>query len=195
MRIDAESLDDRSTYALITSMLIPRPIAWVGTRSGAGVDNLAPFSYFMGVSSRPPLVAISVAHGRNGALKDTARNLLDTRVCTISVGSWSQLEALHASSASFPPEISEFEALNIPMLPGERVQAPRVAEAKVAFEATLHQTLSLPSNHLFLLEVIAYHLVEEVLTEGKVDPAKLDPIARLGLAYAPLGPVKLLPRV
>lgn len=195
MRIDAESLDERSTYALITSMLIPRPIAWVGTRASDGTDNLAPFSYFMGVCSSPPILAVSIAHGRGGKLKDTARNLLASGAATVSVASWSQLEALHASSAAYPPEVSEFDAVGIAKLEAERVAAPRVAEAKVCFEVVVHEVVPLPSAHLFLLRVLAYHVDESVLVEGRVDPAKLAPIGRLGLAYAPIGAAKVLPRV
>lgn len=193
MFLDPAALDKPATYALLTSVIVPRPIAWVGTRGPEGVDNLAPFSYFMGVASEPPLVAISVSRGRAGALKDTARNLLQTQECTISVVSAALLEPMHQSSAPYPPEVSEFAAVGLSPAPGVRVQAPRVAEARAALEAVLYQAHDLGNTHLFVLRVVGYHLPEAGLQGGKVPIEQLDPVARLGSAYATLGPEVVLP--
>src|SRR5262245_30341454 len=137
MERDPASMSVRDVYALMTSMLIPRPIAWTGTRGRDGVDNLAPFSYFMGVSSRPPAIAISVARAGKGLLKDTARNILETGEFTVSLASVAQAEALNQTSARFPPEISEFEAVGLRAVPGLRVAAPRPAEALATMECRL----------------------------------------------------------
>ena len=84
MVINPAEMDALGAYKLATSLLVPRPIAWVGSRAADGTDNLAPFSYFMGVSTRPPSIAISVARGRKGVLKDTASNILETEVVIAS---------------------------------------------------------------------------------------------------------------
>jgi len=192
MRIEAHSLDKKGTYFLMTSVLVPRPIAWVGTRAATGVDNLAPFSYFMGVSSDPPLVAISVARGRRGALKDTCTNLLQTERCTISVVSAALLEPMHASSAPHPPEVSEFDVLGLEVVDAGN-GAPRPARARVAMECSLHSAQDLGSTHLLVLRVTAYVLEDGLLVDGRVPVERLEPVARLGGNYALLGEEITLP--
>lgn len=177
----------------MTSALVPRPIAWVGSRSADGVDNLAPFSYFMGVSSDPPMMAISVARGRRGALKDTCRNLLETERCTVNIVSAPMLEAMHASSAPHPPEVSEFEAAGVELVEGGN-GAPGVAGARVRFECRLHSAQDLRSTHLLLLEITAYELDDALVVDGRVLVEGLAPVGRLGGTYALLGEEITLPR-
>ncbi len=197
MHIHADTLDGRDTYFLLTSLLVPRPVAWTATRSAEGQDNLAPFSYFMGVGSRPPRVAISVARGRGGALKDTARNLLETGQATISICSMAQLEAMHATSAPHGPQVSEFDVAGLTPVPATQVAACRPAQAGVSLEVTLDQTLDLGDVHLFVLRVLGVEVREDWLLPGespRLDVAQLDPVARLGGTYAPLGSEIVLPR-
>ena len=186
MRIEAPSLDKKATYFLMTSALVPRPIAWVGTRSADGVANLAPFSYFMGVSSDPPLVAISVARGRRGALKDTCRNLLEVKRCTISIVSADLREAMHASARPFPPEVDEFAETGLEVVEGGN-GAPGVAAARVRLECSVHSVEDLGSVHLFVLRVTAWELDDAIVEEGRVLVEGLEPVARLGGSYALLG--------
>lgn len=196
MRIDPDSLRVVEVYRLMTSALVPRPIAWVGTRSREGVDNLAPFSYFMGVSSRPPALAISVSRRAGGLLKDTARNILETGVFTVSIAGVAQAVALNATSADLPPDQSEFALAGLVPLDGERVAAPRPAEAAVSFECALQHALDLDSTHLIVGQVRLLHLDDAVIgPDGLVDAARLDPLARLGGAdYAGLGEIFRLKR-
>jgi flavin reductase (DIM6/NTAB) family NADH-FMN oxidoreductase RutF len=186
MEIDPSALDRTAAYRLLTTALVPRPVAWVGTRSSAGVDNLAPFSYFMGVSTTPLLVAFSAARLRDGARKHTASNLLDTGVCTLSIPEQADLDVMHASSA--PWEGSEFEALELARVDGVVVAAPRPAQVRVAMEGRLHQHLDLGQVDLFLVEVVHFHVDDALWTKGLVDPHGFDPVARLGGEfYAALG--------
>ena len=185
--IDVAALDRTQAYRLLTTALVPRPVAWVGTTSPGGVDNLAPFSYFMGVSTEPLRVAFSAARLRDGARKDTANNLLATGACTVSIPEQADLDAMHASSASW--EGSEFVAVGIAAVRGERVDAPRPASARVSLECRLDRHLDLGQADLFLLEVLAAHVAPELLVEGhQVDDHAFDPVARLGgELYAALG--------
>ena len=194
MHIDPEELDKRHAYRLLTSLLVPRPIAWVGTRSADGVDNLAPFSFFNGVSSQPPIVSVSVSRGRGGVLKDTARNVLARGELSISMVSMPQIHQMHQSSASYPSDVSEFEALRIEAAACERIDAPRPAQALVTMECRLHDAIDLGSTHLVLARVIAYEIAEVVFKEGVVDVKALNPVGRLGGNYAGLGDVLDLPR-
>jgi len=196
MELDPATLHARDVYAWMTSLLVPRPIAWTGTRSAAGAENLAPFSYFMGVSSRPPALAISVSRGPKGVLKDSARNILETGVFTVSIVSASLAVSMNATSAAFPPEVSEFTACGLTPVMGVKVAAPRPAEAKVGMECRLWHALDLESTHLFVGEVLLFHVDPSVIgADGLVDTAALDPLARLGgPQYATLGGIFSLPR-
>ena len=195
MKIAATDLDTKAAYYLMTSLLIPRPIAWTGSRSTEGVDNLAPFSYFMGVSSAPPALAISVARGRGGRLKDTASNILDTGAFTVSIVSQDIAAAMNQTSAPFAPEQSEFEATGLTPVNGDRVAAPYPAEAKISLECELIHSHDLGSTHLLVGEVVLFHLQDDLLKDGRVDARALDPVARLGGAeYAKLGDLFRLDR-
>ncbi len=192
-RFDPDAMDPAAVYQLMISAIIPRPIAWVGTRDTAGASNLAPFSYFMGVGSAPPLVAISVARARGGVLKHTARNVLDTREFSVSIPSVRDLDAMHACSAAWPE--SEFDAVGIAAAPGVHISAPRPASAACTLECVLHTALDLDSTHLFIGRVVQILVDDAVLQDGVIDPVRLDPIARLGGdGYAELGPRHARPR-
>lgn len=178
MRIDPSSLDKAAAYRLLISAILPRPIAWIGSIGGDGRDNLAPFSYFMGVASQPPMLAVSISRGRAGALKDTARNLLDTGEFTVSIPEEAELDAMHRSSAPFPE--SEFDAVGIPRAASERVRAPRPATARVSFECRVVQALDLGQVHLFVGEILLAHVADALWEEGTVRLADFHPVARLG---------------
>jgi flavin reductase (DIM6/NTAB) family NADH-FMN oxidoreductase RutF len=194
MRIAAADLDKRSSYFLLSSVVVPRPIAWIGTR-GAGSDNLAPFSFFMGVSARPPRVAVSIARGRRGVLKDTLVNLLETQVCTISLVDSAHLAAMHHSSAGFAPDTDEFTAVDVPKGQGHEVDAPYVADAPSILECRLVSAQDLGDVHLCVLEVVQFHVADRAwdAAAGMAQVAELDPVGRLGGTYATLGPEQRLP--
>lgn len=191
MQLDPQHAHPRDLYRLMTSLIVPRPIAWTGTRSAASVNNLAPFSYFMGVTNRPPALAISVARLAGGALKDTARNILETGVFTVSIVSRPQAEAMNATAATLPPEVSEFDAAGLEVLDGDRVAAPRPAVARASMECKLWRALDLDSVHLIVGEILLFHVDDALLNaDGGVSARGLDPISRLGgLDYADLGDI------
>jgi len=192
-QFDPDAMDPGSTYQLMISAIVPRPIAWVGTLGADGVANLAPFSYFMGVGSAPPLVAISAARARGGVLKHTARNVLATREFSVSIPSVRDLDAMHACSAAWPE--SEFDALGIAAAPGVRIAAPRPASSACTLECVLHTALDLESTHLFVGRVVLFLVDDAVLSDGVIDPVLLDPVARLGGdGYAELGRRHARPR-
>jgi flavin reductase (DIM6/NTAB) family NADH-FMN oxidoreductase RutF len=195
MQLDPRDLKTRDIYHLMTSLLVPRPIAWVGSRSAAGVDNLAPFSYFMGVSSKPPALAISVARARAGAPKDTAANILETGVFTVSMVSRLLGPAMKQTAAPLAPDVSEFEAAGLEVAQADLVDAPRPAVARVTMECRCIHTHDMGSTHLLVGEILRWHFAGGVLATGPdggpvVDVRALDPIARLGGAdYTALGEV------
>lgn len=186
MELDPTSLDKAATYRLMISAIVPRPIAWVGSVRADGVDNLAPFSYFMGVSSAPPRLAVSVSRGRGGQLKHTAQGLLETREFTVSIPELAEGEAMNATAADWVE--SEFDAVGIARVPGTKVRAPRPATARVSLECRVEEVLDLGQVHLFVGQVVLFHVADELLVDGRVDLSAFTPLARLaGDDYALLG--------
>ncbi len=192
MEVQASALRGRELYRLLTSIIVPRPIAWVGTRSRSGVDNLAPFSFFMGVTSKPPSVAISVAQAGRGVLKDTARNISETGVFTVSIPSVDHLSEVAKSAGRYPESVSEFEQARLTARSGSQVDAPFPTEAGVALECRCIHTHDLGTARLLVGEILTFHIHDELVnvSDGRmrVDSVRLDPLARLGgIDYAALG--------
>lgn len=181
MRIDPARIPPKDAYHLMTSIVVPRPIAWVSTLGEDGVANLAPFSFFGGVTSDPPTVMLSVGR-RKGAQKDTARNLLARREAVVHIPTMRHAEAMVATAAEVGPEVSEFELAGLERVRGDRVVADRILDADVAMEVRLsqHQEVGRGPVDLFLLEVVLVHLAERVLDGRRVRGADLRAVGRLG---------------
>jgi flavin reductase (DIM6/NTAB) family NADH-FMN oxidoreductase RutF len=194
MRIDPAYLDPETAYRLITGVVVPRPIAWVTSLSATGVLNLAPFSAFMFVSPKPPLLAISV--GRKGNIyKDTAQNILNNEEYVVHIADSSLMNAVHESSTEHPPEVSEVDELGLATLPGERIKVPRLAAAPIAMECRFRQCLEFGDtrSRLIVGEVLVFHIRDGLLNNGKIETEALDPIARIaGPRYARLGEITTL---
>jgi flavin reductase (DIM6/NTAB) family NADH-FMN oxidoreductase RutF len=185
MQLDLTTLKPREAYQWMTSTILPRPIAWVSTISGEGKVNLAPFSFFQGVTSSPPSLLFVPVNLRDGSSKDTVRNLAAVPEFVVSLVSHGLAEKMNATSASLPYGESEFEAFGVAAAPSERVRPPRVADAPVSFECRLHQIVPigegpLAANVVFGL-IQLMHVRDDVLgADGLADPGKLDLVARLG---------------
>jgi len=194
MRIDPADLDAETAYRLITGVVVPRPIAWVTSLSGSGVVNLAPFSAFMFVSPKPPMLAISIGR-KAGIYKDTAQNILNNEEYVIHIADSSLMTAVHESSTEHPPDISEVEQLGLATLPSERIKVPRLAAAPIAMECRFRQCLEFGEtrSRLIVGEVLVFHIRDGLLQNGKIETAALDPIARIaGPRYARLGEIVTL---
>jgi flavin reductase (DIM6/NTAB) family NADH-FMN oxidoreductase RutF len=194
MRIDPAYLDPETAYRLITGVVVPRPIAWVTSLSATGVLNLAPFSAFMFVSPKPPMLAISV--GRKGNVyKDTAQNILNNEAYVVHIADSSLMNAVHESSTEHPPEVSEVDELGLATLPGERIKVPRLTAAPIAMECRFRQCLEFGEtrSRLIIGEVLVFHIRDGLLKNGKIETEALDPIARIaGPRYAKLGEIVTL---
>ena len=168
------------------AIVSPRPIAWVSTLSEEGVPNLAPFSFFNGVSDVPPIVMFSCAPPSPSLNKDTRANCLNTKEFVIHVVAHEMRDAMNVSSSGFPPDVDEFEAAGLTKAPSSLIKPPRIADAPVAMECKLHDSLSLPgpdgqSGYTVIYgEVIGIHIADAALKEGKLDVTTYNPLARLG---------------
>jgi flavin reductase (DIM6/NTAB) family NADH-FMN oxidoreductase RutF len=199
MNIDLGQLTNRQRYQLLTSLVVPRPIAWVSTRSQAGEANIAPFSYFAALSATPFLVGISVG-ARGGAPKDTLRNIRETEAFCVNLATAGQLEAMNDTAVEFGPEVDEFAHAGLTVAEAESVAAPYVEDCPAVLECRLFKEVPLEGsgNTLLIGEVLRVRLAEGVApSDGSyfVNHEALHPVARLwGDHYALLGETRTMPR-
>ncbi|MBI5766448.1 MAG: flavin reductase family protein [Verrucomicrobia bacterium] len=185
MRLDFTALPPRDVYAWMTSTILPRPIAWVSTISADGKTNLAPFSFFQGVCSNPPTLMFVPVNTRDGAKKDTVRNLEQVPEFVVNLVPFALAEEMNRTAATLPYGESEFDQFGIAAAPSEKVRPPRVAAAPVAFECTLDRFVHIGEGplaaHVTFGRIHVVHVSDAVLgPDGRVDPAKLDLVGRLG---------------
>jgi flavin reductase (DIM6/NTAB) family NADH-FMN oxidoreductase RutF len=189
MRILAAELNPQQTYKLITGVVVPRPIAWICSRSPEGVLNLAPFSAFTFVSTKPPLLGVNVGR-KAGVRKDTGRNIHANGEYVVHIGDVSLVQAIHESAVEHAPDISEVELLGLETTPSERIAVPRLASPPVAMECRLHRAIEFGDTgaEFIVGEVLVFHVRDGLLRDGKIESAALDPVCRLaGPNYASLG--------
>jgi len=184
MEIDLSSLEARHAHDLLTSALIPRPIAWVSTINQKGQANIAPFSFFTGVSWAPPVLAVSVVTRPDGTFKDTLVNIRETGEFVVNLVSVDLREAMEQTAHSLPYGTDEAEAAGLHWAPTRLVKPQRIAEARVAFECTLVKIVSVDSGpdagNLILGRIKLVYLQEGLLAnEREVDWQALDPLGRL----------------
>ena len=166
----------RAVYPLLNSVVVPRPIAWVTTRSAEGVDNLAPHSFFTISSVEPPVVQFtSVGH------KDSLRNAVATREFVVSLCPEHLLEQVNRTATDFPADTSEYDAVGLTREPSARVGPCRVAESPVALECRVVGTRDFGGASTVVFGQVVWVAVDEaVLRNGRPDIDLLRPVARLG---------------
>ncbi len=187
MELEPRDLAAEAVYKLFIGSVVPRPLAWVTTVSPSGLVNAAPFSGFTMAAMRPPMVLINCSQA--GGVKDTARNIAANGCFTVNTVNAALLERMHASSASFPAEVSEVEALGIATAPGRLIPVPRIAASPVSMECRLVSIMEFgeeKSQHI-VGEVVLFHIADGIVRDGKIDQEKLGAVGRIG------GPTYVLP--
>ena len=180
MQIDPASLSSREAYRLMISCIIPRPIAFVTTLSRDGVSNLAPFSFFNGVSSDPPVISIAVATKRDGSKKDTWRNIEETGEFVVNVVVPELMDAVIIGARELPHNVSELELSGLKTAPSAVVKPPRLADSPINLECRLLQIVEVEETGLILGRVVMVHAKDEILDGGRVDPRRLTFVGRMG---------------
>jgi flavin reductase (DIM6/NTAB) family NADH-FMN oxidoreductase RutF len=176
------------TYKLMAQTIIPRPVAWVVTED-EGVVNIAPFSYFIGLSSDPASVLISVGHKPDGTPKDTLANIRRHKKCTICMVEEKDLEKMHYTSKGLAHHQSEAEHFSIETQPLKEGFPPMIATAPVAYVCELNQEIDLGGGSTIplVLNVKEIFVDDEVFTDKERLTISFDPVARIGKSYAFLG--------
>jgi flavin reductase (DIM6/NTAB) family NADH-FMN oxidoreductase RutF len=188
---DPASMTSREFYRVLNSVVVPRPIAWVCSRSADGVDNLAPHSFYTVACVAPPVVQFTSV-GR----KDSLNNIEATRDFTVSLTPEPLFEQVNATSTDFPPDSSEAEHTGVRLEPAEHVDAMRVAESPVTLECTLHATLGLGDCTIVFGRVIWISAWESAVRDGRPRIEHLRPLARLGgNEWSTIGEIKEIRRI
>lgn len=189
--IDPAQTDAGAFYLLLNSVVIPRPIAWVSSRSIDGVDNLAPHSFFTVSSVDPPIVQFTSV-GR----KDSLNNVEQTREFVVCLTPARLLEQVNATATDFPPQISEFDAVGLEREPSLLVAPPRVAASPVALECVLHEIISFGASTVVMGRVVLAAVSEETMRDGRPAVDLLRPTSRLGgNQWADVGPLTEITRI
>jgi flavin reductase (DIM6/NTAB) family NADH-FMN oxidoreductase RutF len=192
--VEPERLDPRELYRLLISVVVPRPIAFVSTVGERGSFNVAPFSYFNLIGTRPPLLSVSIG-SRAGATKDSLRNIRHAGEFVVNIVDEDLHERMVHASGDWPEDVDEFELTGLTPLPSELVKPPRVAESPAHLECQVDRIVELGESALVIGRILLVHVRDEVMTDGRVDVTKLRPIGRLGGdGYAPIREVLHLPR-
>jgi flavin reductase (DIM6/NTAB) family NADH-FMN oxidoreductase RutF len=161
--------DKRQIARLMFNLIVPRPIAWITTVSPEGIVNLAPFSFYNGITTKPPLVMVSVGKRKDGSPKDTARNIRVSGEFVINLVTEEFLKPMVESGKDFPPEESEIDALGLETEPSEIVKPPRIKGAKAALECKLYELIEIGDTPMDLVigKVVAFHYDPKLLETSK----------------------------
>jgi len=188
MIFDLENSEINEKYKLMAQTIIPRPIAWVVTED-EGVINIAPFSYFIGLSSSPATVLISVGHKSNGLPKDTIANIRKNAKCTICMVDEKNLEKMHFSSKELEKEISEADEFQIKTKTLLDEFPPMIEDIPSAYFCDFNQEIDLGGGSTIPLILNVRHIFvdDKVITDKDKITIEFNPVARIGKSYAFLG--------
>ena len=173
-------------HGYLLGAVAPRPIAFASTIDKAGNVNLSPFSFFNCFGANPPILVFSPARrGRDNTTKHSYENVLEVPEVVISVVNYSMVQQMSLTSTEYPKGVNEFVKAGFTEVPSTFVKPPRVGESPAAFECKVLDVIKTgdqgAAGNLIICEVILMHLREEVLdADGKIDPNKMDAVARMG---------------
>ena len=169
-------------YKLLIGLVIPRPIAWISTRSANGVANCAPFSFFNVFSEDPPLCVIGINPRSDGELKHSLKNIRRTGEFVVNLVDEATANAMHVSSYEFAEEESEFEKAGLTQAPAALVAHPRIAEAAASLECRLFRRIEVgATRELVLGEILLVHARDGIIDprSKRISEKRYRPVGRL----------------
>lgn len=182
MKIDIQSLSARDQYKVISSIVVPRPIALVSTMSPAGAHNAAPFSLFNIFGEAPPVVIIGLQDHWDRRVKDTTVNVLETGEFVVNLVDEDLAEAMNVCATDFPEGISEVEMAGLTLLPSDRIKPHRIAEAPASFECRRIAVIQVaPQRKITVGEVVMVHVRDGLMDPDNhyIDIEAYKPVGRL----------------
>ena len=182
------------THKLMIGSIVPRPIALVSTTSKNDINNLAPFSYFNGVCSKPPTIMFAPARrGWDGKEKDTLINIRNTKEFSINIVSEDIGEKMVKCSTDYKKEVDEYSKSGLTPIPSKKIKPPIVSESKISLECILNQIVQIGKNDagsgfIVIGTIVLFHIDDEVYDNGRIILEKLQPIGRVCLLYTSPSP-------
>jgi flavin reductase (DIM6/NTAB) family NADH-FMN oxidoreductase RutF len=168
MELDLEGKHAGRAYAMLVSLITPRPIAWVTTLNENGAVNAAPFSFFNALGANPPIIGFAPGDRDDGSPKDTARNIRQTHDFVVNLVDEETAEAMNRTSASLPYGVSELEHAGLTAVASSVVGPPRIGEAPASLECNEWGTLQIGGNRVIIGLVRRVHV-----RDALIDPQKL----------------------
>lgn len=182
MIYDAVKNDHGLRHDPFKALVAPRPIGWISTQATDGALNLAPYSFFNGVSENPHIVMFSSVE-----MKDSAANAAETGEFVCNLATWTLREQMNATSAPLKRGESEFARAGLTPEPSRYVTPPRVKESPAALECKLLQVIqpkdlagNTVNRYMIMGQVVGIYIDDAVIHDGMIDDAEIKPIARLG---------------
>jgi flavin reductase (DIM6/NTAB) family NADH-FMN oxidoreductase RutF len=196
MIYDIKDIDDTTLiYKLMSQTIIPRPIAWAVTKNSE-VINIAPFSYFMALSSNPATCIVSIGKKKSLEPKDTLKNILETKSCTICLPEVKDLEKLHYSSKALDANISEAKEFNIQTEEIFSDFPPVIKDTPVAYFCTFNQLIKIGGKTTpIILNIEHIYLREDIIKDKKSAQITYSPLGRLGKSYCTIGDILKAPDI
>jgi flavin reductase (DIM6/NTAB) family NADH-FMN oxidoreductase RutF len=189
MRIDPKEIPVAKMHSYLLGAVAPRPIAFASTIDKDGNVNLSPFSFFNCFGANPPILIFSPARrGRDNTTKHSYENVLEVPEVVINIVSYAMVQQMSLASTEYPKGVNEFIKAGFTELKSEKVKPPRVAESPASFECKVLQVIPTgdqgAAGNLIICEVLLAHVKDEVLdADGRIDPYKMDAVARMGGDY------------
>ncbi|GAB4181144.1 MAG: flavin reductase family protein [Thalassobaculales bacterium] len=166
----------------IKAIVAPRPIGWISTIDAEGRHNLAPYSFFNALGSRPPIVCFS-----SEGMKDSAANAKATGEFVANLATMALAEAMNATSKTVPHGVDEFALAGLAVAPCRLVRPGRVAASPAALECKVLQVIEIADlsgqpidRHLVIGQVVGVHIDDAYIRDGRFDTAAAQPLARCG---------------
>lgn len=171
---------DNVPKGLFKSCIIPRPIAWVSSISNEGITNLAPFSYFQAVCDKPPMIMFINSPKMNGDMKDTARNIIETKEFVINLACETAKKEMSLSSNELEYGISEIDKYKIETISSKLISPHTISSSPISLECTLEKVIDIEKNKMIIGKVIGISVKDDIMIGQRIDTKKLKLLARLG---------------
>ena len=183
MQFDFSQLSPTNCYKLMTSTIVPRPIAWVVTETEDGGLNAAPYSFFNAVSGDPPIVAVGVGGRETGGPKDTNANIRRSGQFVVNLVSDGLAQAMNVTAVEFDAGVDELAAAKLATTPSVLVGPPRITDSPVALECEVYQIINLPKDRDIILgRILMVHVHDDCVLNAErcyIDTPKLGLVGRL----------------
>ncbi len=184
MKIDPKNLEWKEAHELLVSTVMPRPIAFVSTISEDGVLNVAPFSFFAAVATKPMLVGFTTGWKESGQKKDTLVNIEFSRDFVVNVVNEAIATAMNQASEGYPSHVDEFKEVGLTPAKSDIVKPPMIAESPISMECRVVQILEFgnpPRRASFIIgEVVRVHIKDELNVGDDMQVSEWKAIAHMG---------------